>query len=91
MPGEVLHPTPEQLATYRATRDLSSAAEQAALHELLTVSLVALAVFAVLSVWLAWWMSGRVLRPVGVITETARRLSGANLHERIGLDAPPAS
>ncbi|MET9698893.1 ATP-binding protein [Streptomyces sp. NPDC006529] len=86
-PGAAL--TPEQLATYRATRDLSSAAERAALHELLTVSLVALAVFAVLSIWLAWWMSGRVLRPVGVITETARRLSGANLHERIGLAAPP--
>ncbi|MEU7551648.1 HAMP domain-containing sensor histidine kinase [Streptomyces sp. NPDC044571] len=34
-------------------------------------------------------MAGRVLRPVGVITETARRLSGANLHERIGLKAPP--
>ncbi|MER5731642.1 ATP-binding protein [Streptomyces sp. NPDC002138] len=87
VPGELM--TPEQLAAYKATRDLSSAAEQAALHELLTVSLLALAVFAVLSIWLAWWMSGRVLRPVGVITETARRLSGANLHERIGLDAPP--
>ncbi|GHE54513.1 hypothetical protein GCM10017778_43370 [Streptomyces vinaceus] len=34
-------------------------------------------------------MAGRVLRPVGVITETARRLSGENLHERIGLKAPP--
>ncbi|WP_328790011.1 MULTISPECIES: sensor histidine kinase [unclassified Streptomyces] len=52
-------------------------------------SLLALAVFAVLSIWLAWWMAGRVLRPVGVITETARRLSGENLDERIALDAPP--
>ncbi|WP_239696705.1 MULTISPECIES: ATP-binding protein [unclassified Streptomyces] len=38
---------------------------------------------------LAWWMAGRVLRPVSVITSTARRLSAANLHERIALDAPP--
>ncbi|MFF1411396.1 sensor histidine kinase [Streptomyces sp. NPDC058289] len=82
-------PTPEQLEQWRATRVLTTAVEQATLHELLVVSLVALAVFAVLSIWLAWWMAGRVLRPVGVITETARRLSGANLHERIGLRAPP--
>ncbi|MGW1777266.1 sensor histidine kinase [Streptomyces sp. NPDC002104] len=82
-------PTPEQLEQWRATRKLTNAVEQATLHELLIVSLIALAVFAVLSMWLAWWMAGRVLRPLGVITETARRLSGANLHERIGLKAPP--
>ncbi|MER7342566.1 ATP-binding protein [Streptomyces sp. NPDC000075] len=82
-------PSQEQLKGYAVTRNLSAAVEQAALHEVLLVSLVALAVFAVLSIWLAWWMAGRVLRPVGVITETARRLSGANLHERIGLRAPP--
>lgn len=82
-------PSPEQLEQWKATRSLTSAVEQATLHELLLVSLVALALFAVLSIWLAWWMAGRVLRPVSVITETARRLSGANLHERIGLQAPP--
>jgi signal transduction histidine kinase len=84
------------LAT-RAPRDQSApdslksftkAAEQAAQSELLTVSLITLAAFSVLSVALAWWMAGRVLRPVGVITRTARRLSGENLHERIALDAP---
>ncbi|MFH7595686.1 ATP-binding protein [Streptomyces racemochromogenes] len=79
----------ERLQGYAVTRSLSTAVEQAALHEVLLVSLVALAAFAVLSIWLAWWMAGRVLRPLGVITETARRLSGANLHERIGLQAPP--
>ncbi|MFD5146594.1 sensor histidine kinase [Streptomyces sp. NPDC058401] len=87
--GSGATPTPEQLEQWQATRNLTAAVEQATLHELLVVSLVALAVFAVLSIWLAWWMAGRVLRPVGVITETARRLSGANLHERIGLRAPP--
>ncbi|KMO98614.1 sensor histidine kinase [Streptomyces roseus] len=87
-PGAAV-PTQEQLRTWAATRNLSTAVESATLHELLVVSLIALAVFAVLSIWLAWWMAGRVLRPVGVITETARRLSGENLHERIGLKAPP--
>ncbi|MFD8979806.1 ATP-binding protein [Streptomyces sp. NPDC059564] len=82
-------PTPEQIEQWRVTRNLSTAAARAALHELTLVSLIALALFAVLSAWLAWWMAGRVLRPVAVITETARRLSGANLHERIALQAPP--
>ncbi|CAM5479469.1 hypothetical protein SAVIM338S_03256 [Streptomyces avidinii] len=87
--GPTAPPTAEQLNQWRATQNLTNAVERATLHELLVVSLLALAVFAVLSIWLAWWMAGRVLRPVSVITETARRLSGANLHERIGLKAPP--
>ncbi|UUU41514.1 sensor histidine kinase [Streptomyces sp. NBC_00162] len=86
-PGET--PTPEEMRTYALTRNLSDAVTQAAQHRLLIVSLIALAVFAVLSIWLAWWMAGRVLRPVAVITGTARRLSGENLDERIALDAPP--
>ncbi|MFJ8664394.1 ATP-binding protein [Streptomyces sp. NPDC093600] len=71
------------------TTRVSDAAESAALERLLTVSVIVLAVYVVLSVVLAWWMAGRVLRPVAVITETARRLSGENLHERIALDGPP--
>ncbi|TJZ50094.1 HAMP domain-containing histidine kinase [Streptomyces piniterrae] len=76
-------------SVYRITKNITDATEAAALGRLLTVSLVALLVFAVISVALAWWMAGRVLRPVSVITSTARRLSAANLHERIALDAPP--
>ncbi|MFJ4868986.1 ATP-binding protein [Streptomyces sp. NPDC088757] len=80
------------------TSRVSDAVENAALERLLTVSLLVLAAYAVLSVVLAWWMAGRVLRPVAVITETARRLSGEDLlgappgHSpwgRIALDAPP--
>ncbi|MFF4699017.1 ATP-binding protein [Streptomyces chattanoogensis] len=74
---------------YRITKNITDATEQAALSRLLTVSLIALLLFAVISVALAWWMAGRVLHPVSVITRTARRLSAANLHERIALDAPP--
>ncbi|MFE0174210.1 sensor histidine kinase [Streptomyces sp. NPDC059002] len=68
---------------------VSDVAGEAALNRLLTVSVIVFAAYAVLSIALAWWMAGRVLRPVAVITGTARRLSGANLHERIALDAPP--
>ncbi|MGP3686742.1 sensor histidine kinase [Streptomyces sp. IBSNAI002] len=86
-PGEA--PSQEQLRGYALTQNLTGAVTEATQHRLLTVSLIALAVFAVLSIWLAWWMAGRVLRPVAVITGTARRLSGENLDERIALDAPP--
>ncbi|MET9511098.1 ATP-binding protein [Streptomyces flavidovirens] len=76
-------------AQYAATRRISNAAEDAALDSLLTVSGVALGLFSAASIALAWWMAGRVLRPVGVITARARRLSGENLHERLALKAPP--
>ncbi|RLL67949.1 HAMP domain-containing sensor histidine kinase [Streptomyces sp. Z26] len=68
-------------------QQVSDAAGEATLNRLLTVSGVSLAVFTVLSAALAWWMAGRVLRPVGVITARARQLSGANLHERLALDS----
>ncbi|MEU9618461.1 ATP-binding protein [Streptomyces sp. NPDC048155] len=74
---------------YAVARRVSTAAGDAALNQLLTVSGVSLAVYSALSVALAWWMAGRVLRPVGVITARARRLSGSNLHERLALKAPP--
>ncbi|MFG3257307.1 ATP-binding protein [Streptomyces sp. NPDC048172] len=67
---------------------VGDAAGDAALSRLLTVSGVSLAVFTVVSALLAWWMAGRVLRPVGVITARARRLTGANLHERLDLRGP---
>ncbi|MEU8957393.1 ATP-binding protein [Streptomyces sp. NPDC048518] len=72
-----------------AVTQISDLAGEAALNRLLTVSVIVLTVYAVLSIALAWWMAGRVLRPVSVIAGTARRLSAANLHERIALDAPP--
>ncbi|MFE4329841.1 sensor histidine kinase [Streptomyces sp. NPDC056831] len=74
---------------YAVAKRVTTAAGDAALNQLLTVSGVSLAVYSVLSVALAWWMAGRVLRPVGVITARARRLSGSNLHERLALKAPP--
>src|SRR5262249_53371951 len=37
---------------------------------------------------LGWWVAGRVLRPVHVVSGTARRLSEQNLHERIPVHGP---
>lgn len=57
--------------------------------QLVGLGVLALVVFALITISLAWWMAGRALRPVHAITATARRLSAENLHERIALDSPP--
>ncbi|MFF3643946.1 sensor histidine kinase [Streptomyces sp. NPDC002564] len=89
MPARRVQGMPLDLDESLAVTKISDLAGEAALNRLLTVSVVVFTVYAVLSIALAWWMAGRVLRPVAVITGTARRLSGANLHERIALEAPP--
>ena len=49
---------------------------------------IAIAVLAIIAVLAGWWLAGRVLRPLHHITATARRLSLANLDERIDLTGP---
>jgi signal transduction histidine kinase len=49
----------------------------------------------VLAVWIlatiaAWFLSGRLLRPLNMITATAHRIAGRTLHQRIDLDSPPS-
>ncbi|MEU2835010.1 ATP-binding protein [Streptomyces lavendulae] len=96
--GEVSAPPPgmpptsapvERIPADAVAHELTPLIATATLNRLLVVSLMALIAFAAASMLLAWWMAGRVLRPVAVITESARRLSGTNLHERIALHAPP--
>ena len=59
-----------------------------ALHRLLVEYLVALGVMTMISVGAGWLLAGRALRPLRDITATARRVSGENLGERIGLVGP---
>ena len=71
---------------YLAGADAGSQAQrQRALSELLVFSLAGLGVMTVASGGLGWFMSGRVLRPVRAITETARRASEQHLGERLAL------
>ena len=58
------------------------------ISSLLWESLLALAVVAVTAVGFGWLMAGRALRAVRHITDTARRVAGSNLHERIALAGP---
>ena len=77
----------KQLQTaYAAGAAAGSQAQRGdALRNLLVFSLVGLGVMTVASGGLGWFMSGRVLRPVRVITETARRASEQHLGERLAL------
>ncbi len=58
------------------------------LRVLAFVSVVALAIMAVISIALGWWIAGRVLRPLRKITTAARDISANNLHRRLALDGP---
>jgi signal transduction histidine kinase len=55
---------------------------------LLEASWVVLAVTAVGSAVLGWFIAGRVLRPLREITSTARTISAGNLHQRLALTGP---
>jgi signal transduction histidine kinase len=57
-------------------------------RQLLVESGIALAIMAVVSVFLGWLVAGRVLRPLRTITATTREISASNLHERLDLRGP---
>jgi signal transduction histidine kinase len=83
-------PTAQQLHHLQAGLAERNAPAQAATravfaHQLLISSGVALAVVAVVAIFLGWFVAGRVLKPVRDITATARRISATNLHERLAL------
>ena len=78
------HPSGPLRLAATAARD----AQQADLHRLLVVSVVALAVMVVVSLALGWVVAGRVLRPIRTITATTRQISEDNLHQRLALEGP---
>jgi len=59
------------------------------LRDLLRNSLVAFAISAVIAVGLAYWLAGRVLRPVDEIARAANSLSETTLDRRLSNDGPP--
>jgi signal transduction histidine kinase len=85
----VLTPKPPPSCTqaeyYLGTAASMQAQRADALRNLLVVSLAGLGVMTVASGGLGWFMSGRVLRPVRAITQTARRASEQHLGERLAL------
>jgi signal transduction histidine kinase len=53
---------------------------------LLEWSAIALAAVAMLSIGIAWWLSGRALRPLRMMNARAREISAESLHQRLGVD-----
>jgi signal transduction histidine kinase len=89
-PGSTLSVVPES-ATARRAHQLGAVAvnvNNTDLHHLLILSAVALAIMAIASMALGWFLAGRVLRPLQTITSTARDISASNLHERLALKGP---
>jgi signal transduction histidine kinase len=84
----------ELAAAQRQIRELqsqladASQARSSLSHDLLIASLIALAIMAAFSVLLGWVFSWRSLRPLRLITATARRISEDNLHERLAFGGP---
>jgi signal transduction histidine kinase len=79
--GQSVH----QLAQAGSVQTAQRAADS---HQLLVNSGIALAVVAVLALLAGWLVAGRMLRPIRIITGTARRISSTSLHERLALDGP---
>ena len=69
-------------------RALALRGHAAMLHDLVSRSVIALAVLAVLSIALGWFIAGRALRPLRTITAAARQISATNLNERLALGGP---
>ena len=99
VPGEALDfvrpaPDPSMLVTADGRRldqvlaEYQAELRDTALHQLVVQSSIALGIVALASVGVGWVVAGRALRPLTKVTATARRLSEANLHERLALDGP---
>jgi signal transduction histidine kinase len=58
------------------------------LSQLLTQSVLALAIVTLLAAVLGWLVAGRVLRPIRAISTTAHRLSAENLSDRVPVTTP---
>ncbi|KRC61195.1 histidine kinase [Agromyces sp. Root81] len=64
-----------------------------ALAAIVTQGMIAVVLVGALAAWLGWLVTGRMLRPISTITDTARRIAESpdadrRMHERIGLTGP---
>jgi signal transduction histidine kinase/DNA-binding response OmpR family regulator len=82
LPGGAKLPSPQVLAT------IAQGQSTAARGTLLLYSGIALAIMALIAIWLGWIVAGRALRPLRAITATAQDISATNLHRRLALDGP---
>ncbi|MFF3209763.1 sensor histidine kinase [Streptomyces sp. NPDC002886] len=95
-PFDPVHPTrpcltpdpPSDVAAIQKIDQTVRAVQDTALHQMVLWSAIGLLVMALLAGLLGRWLAGRALRPVASMTETARRISEQNLHQRLALTGP---
>ncbi|MBT2233553.1 cell wall metabolism sensor histidine kinase WalK [Nonomuraea sp. NEAU-A123] len=80
--------TPPPMPTAVDLQVFADRVQTATLSALLPQAVLALIVVTALAAVLGWLVAGRVLRPIRVISSTARRLSAENLTERVPVTAP---
>lgn len=81
-------PTERQDPVAQVLREIESQARANVLQDLLNRSLIAFAISAVIAVGLAYWLAGRVLRPIDEIARAANSLSESTLDRRLSNDGP---
>ncbi|WP_413099799.1 sensor histidine kinase [Streptomyces sp. Inha503] len=79
---------PGDVAMFQKIDQTVQAVQDTALRQMVLWSAVGLLAMALLAGVLGWWLAGRALRPVASMTETARRISEQNLHQRLALTGP---
>jgi len=87
-PGPAVPPSECHVIGPQQARAMALSEHAAVLHELLSRSAMALALTAVLSIALGWFVAGRVLRPLRTITAAVREISAASLGDRLALGGP---
>jgi signal transduction histidine kinase len=68
--------------------ELAHRARADALATVARQSAIALVIMSIVAVLVAWWVSGRVLRPLRAITEAIRSVSAEDLSARVHLTGP---
>ncbi|HET7119853.1 MAG TPA: HAMP domain-containing sensor histidine kinase [Solirubrobacterales bacterium] len=88
VPSGAAHTTAAQNAAAEARYQDVVRNSTDALHHGLLRSVIVLGVMTLISIALGWLVAGRVLRPLRVMTDTTRKISERNLHERLALPGP---
>ncbi|MFD3400871.1 sensor histidine kinase [Kribbella sp. NPDC058693] len=83
-----LHLKEGQVIQAAEISSFQSAVNYQTLQSLRNYSAAGIAGLFLVSLGTGWWLSGRALRPVRRITETAQEISATDLSRRIALDGP---
>ncbi len=87
-PAELVNASRIYPAREASATQLGGSISARLVRQMLLYSALALAVLILLAFGLGWWLAGRALAPVHQMAAAARRLSSANLHQRLPLHQP---